>query len=411
MAKIMLTGPFSCFMTKLSSGEYSFDEVQKVRILDVIAMLKEAGHEVLSAHITDAFGEQPWDENFVERDLSWAETCDCQVVMLPADLEDGFFRSDGTMLEMGYALAKRKPLVVLAESLNHEKRSFFIESFVASSACRLVSWNTNPRDALVGAISEALMGASGETGQREHRSDVERVLDDLRQATAPHDVVVSGLPLTVMPGVLSPRYSHAPDTLISKWRIPKGSAVLDLGCGCGVLGIAALKAGAERLVSLDINTQAVKTTSLNLKKLGLSGRGEARISDAYTALSPDETFDVIVFAAPYWKRRPADDLERSCFDDDYKFFERAIEGAAQHLKRGGVMYVVFADQGDVQHAMRIIDRNTMKVSNMHLVRAAAPATHIRIVWELKPIQPSGVAANAEEGENRVSIRRRIEPCV
>lgn len=401
MAKVMLAGPFSCFMTKLPSGGYRFDGGQKARILEIIGWLSEAGHEVLSAHVTDRFGEHPWCENFVQRDLSWADACDCQVVMLPGDGEQGSYRSDGTMLEMGYALAKGKPVVVLAEPVVPDKKSFFLESLMAGTTCSIVTWDGEHRSALLHAVSNALASAAGDRAhRREHRSDVERVLNDLRKETKPHDVVVAGLPLTVLPGVLSPRYSHAPDTLISKWRIPAGSAVLDLGCGSGVLGIAALKAGASRLVSLDINPQAVETTSLNLKKLGLSTRGEARYSDAYSALRQDETFDVIAFAAPYWKKRPADDLERSCFDDDYEFFARAIDGAAQHLNRGGVMYVVFADQGDVQHAMRIIERSGMKLTNMHLVRAAAPATHTRIVWELRDMKSSNVGVG---GDIRVKV--------
>jgi 16S rRNA G966 N2-methylase RsmD len=406
MPKVMLAGPFSCFMTKLPSGGYRFDEGQKARILQNIAWLTEAGHEVLSAHATDKFGEHPWDQDFVQRDLSWAEACDCQVVMLPTDGEHRYYRSDGTMLEMGYALAKGKPVIVLAEPIASDNPSFFLASVMAGGACRLLSWNGEHRDALLRAVSDALGGVGGEPAKpREHRSDVERVLDDLRHETAPHDVVVAGVPLTVLPGVLSPRYSHAPDTLISKWKIPDGSTVLDLGCGSGVLGIAALKAGASRLVSLDINSQAVATTTLNLEKLGLVGRGEARHSDAYSALRKDERFDRIVFAAPYWKRRPQDDLERSCFDDDYEFFGRAIAGAARHLNPGGLMYVVFADQGDVQHAMRIIDGSSMKVSNMHLVRAAAPATHTRIVWELRPIGLSTVGGKAEDGEQKRAKRR------
>nr|WP_246788623.1 50S ribosomal protein L11 methyltransferase [Bradyrhizobium sp. CCBAU 53421] len=83
--------------------------------------------------------------------------------------------------------------------------------------------------------------------------------------------------LHILPGVLSPRLSHAPDALISKWHIESGATVLDLGCGSGVLGLAALRAGAEHLVALDINPQAVLTTKLNIERLGHSKQAEARL--------------------------------------------------------------------------------------------------------------------------------------
>lgn len=152
---------------------------------------------------------------------------------------------------------------------------------------------------------------------RHQMSDVDAMIADLRACEHPHDVEVCGMLLHILPGVLSPRLSHAPDALISKWHIQSGATILDLGCGSGVLGLAALRAGAERLVALDINPQAVLTTKTNIERLGYSDHAEVRLSDIYSALQPKETFDLILFAAPYWNRKAKDDLERSCFDEGH----------------------------------------------------------------------------------------------
>jgi methylase of polypeptide subunit release factors len=181
---------------------------------------------------------------------------------------------------------------------------------------------------------------------------------------------------------------------MAKWHIPPGASVLDLGAGSGVLGLAALHMGAKHLVALDINTQAVATTSLNLTDLGYAKSGEARLSDVYSALLEDEKFDVIIFAAPYWNRPAADDLERSCFDEDYSFFETAINQAHKWLVADGAMYVIFSDQGDVGRALKIIDSSGVKVEAMHLGRPTQPNGHIRIIWELRPRRVTESAARA-----------------
>lgn len=188
--------------------------------------------------------------------------------------------------------------------------------------------------------------------------------------------------LHILPGVLSPRLSHAPDALVSKWRIQSGATVLDLGCGSGVLGLAALRAGAERLVALDINPQAVLTTKTNIERLGYADQAEVRLSDVYSALQPQERFDLILFAAPYWNRKANDDLERSCFDEDHSTMASALGRAHNWLTANGLMYVVFSDQGDVGRVVNLIDESKLRVRNMHVFRPSIEGGHIRIIWEL-----------------------------
>lgn len=48
-----------------------------------------------------------------------------------------------------------------------------------------------------------------------------------------------------------------------------GSTVLDLGCGSGILTIAAIKLGAGRVVALDIDPQAVQASRKNFRRTGI----------------------------------------------------------------------------------------------------------------------------------------------
>ncbi len=52
----------------------------------------------------------------------------------------------------------------------------------------------------------------------------------------------------------------------------EGAAVLDVGCGTGILGIAALKLGARSVVAFDTDPDALETTRVNAGLNGVSGQ-------------------------------------------------------------------------------------------------------------------------------------------
>ncbi|MBI2965502.1 MAG: 50S ribosomal protein L11 methyltransferase [Chloroflexi bacterium] len=90
------------------------------------------------------------------------------------------------------------------------------------------------------------------------------------QATSLDDIVV---PLE--PG-LAFGTGHHPTTRgcleIVDRIIKGGESVLDIGCGSGILSIAALKLGAARTVCLDIDPDAVRAARHNLRRAGLARR-------------------------------------------------------------------------------------------------------------------------------------------
>lgn len=53
------------------------------------------------------------------------------------------------------------------------------------------------------------------------------------------------------------------------------STVLDVGCGSGILGLAALRLGAERVVALDTDPQAVQASADNAGRNGVADRVRA----------------------------------------------------------------------------------------------------------------------------------------
>ncbi|MEA3301216.1 MAG: 50S ribosomal protein L11 methyltransferase [Pseudomonadota bacterium] len=70
-----------------------------------------------------------------------------------------------------------------------------------------------------------------------------------------------------------------------------GTTVIDYGCGSGILGIAALLLGADRVIAVDNDPQALIATRDNLERNGL---GAERLSTHLPADMPDASADILV---------------------------------------------------------------------------------------------------------------------
>lgn len=85
---------------------------------------------------------------------------------------------------------------------------------------------------------------------------------------------------------------------------PMPAAVLDVGCGSGILALAALRLGAERAVAVDTDENAVRATTENADRNGLADRvvvargtlGEA--TEAYGLVLANLVAAVLVELAP-----------------------------------------------------------------------------------------------------------------
>jgi ribosomal protein L11 methyltransferase len=72
----------------------------------------------------------------------------------------------------------------------------------------------------------------------------------------------------------------------------EGAAVLDVGCGTGVLGLAALHLGAGRVVAFDMDPDALETTRANAALNGVSDRISVFLGDVHALRS--DRFDLIL---------------------------------------------------------------------------------------------------------------------
>jgi ribosomal protein L11 methyltransferase len=111
----------------------------------------------------------------------------------------------------------------------------------------------------------------------------------------PYEAAVGERVITIEPGATFGMGDH-PTTVLSlravEVLVRDGDAVLDVGCGSGVLAIAALMLGASRAIGIDINPASVEVTRANAEANGVSNQLE--VSNASLAASPTATFDLIV---------------------------------------------------------------------------------------------------------------------
>lgn len=101
--------------------------------------------------------------------------------------------------------------------------------------------------------------------------------------------------LALDPGLAFGTGSHPTTRLCMEWleaHLPAGAAVLDYGCGSGILAILAKKLGAGPVCGVDIDPQAIQAARRN----GENNRCDltACLPDAFTASFPASTFDIVI---------------------------------------------------------------------------------------------------------------------
>jgi ribosomal RNA small subunit methyltransferase A len=122
--------------------------------------------------------------------------------------------------------------------------------------------------------------------------------------------------------------------------------VLDMGTGCGLLGILAASKGG-RITAVDVNPFAVECSRLNARVNGLSERFEARVSDLFQELG-GERFDLIIFNPPYLPEEKGEAtggwLEKAWQGgpSGTEVVERFLNEVRDHLRCGGQVMMVLS---------------------------------------------------------------------
>ena len=125
--------------------------------------------------------------------------------------------------------------------------------------------------------------------------------------------------------LFSPRHGDRGTLAMLKHAcLEKGQKVLDLGCGCGIVGIyAGMVCGQEGVILSDIDPIAVEVSRRNAALNGLALK--CTVSDGFDGIN-EAGFDVILSNPPY--------------QTDFAVAKRFIEKGFNRLKIGGTLYMV-----------------------------------------------------------------------
>ena len=140
------------------------------------------------------------------------------------------------------------------------------------------------------------------------------------------EVLGQRLLLKTAPGLFSPEHvDRGTRAMLSVAAFGPGLKVLDLGCGCGVVGVLAAKlCGPENVWMLDIDPLAVEIAGENAALNGVEGVHCVQ-SDGLAALD-EAGFDLILSNPPY--------------QSDFKVAKGFIEKGFNRLKVGGRLMMV-----------------------------------------------------------------------
>lgn len=140
------------------------------------------------------------------------------------------------------------------------------------------------------------------------------------------EVLGQVLSLRTRGGMFSPEHiDRGTLAMLAQVHIEPGMRIMDLGCGCGVVGIAAAKiAGEENVLLSDVDPAAVELARENAARNGVGGV-RCVVSDGFRDV--DETgFDLILSNPPY--------------QTDFSVAKGFIEKGFNRLKIGGRLVMV-----------------------------------------------------------------------
>jgi len=184
-------------------------------------------------------------------------------------------------------------------------------------------------------------------------------------------------------------YEPAEDSFLFAMNldVKEGEQVLDMGTGCGILGIIAAKKASE-VVAVDINPYAVRCIRENAKRNNVRSKMVFIQGDLFAPLSEKAKFDVILFNAPYL---PTEENEAHSWighawaggATGREIIDRFIPEASKHLKPTGHILLMQSTLSCVDKTLTTFKKYGMKANV--IADAALPFFETIIIIKAKKL--------------------------
>lgn len=158
-------------------------------------------------------------------------------------------------------------------------------------------------------------------------------------------------------------YEPSDDTylLADNLKVKKGCEVLDIGTGCGILGILASDM-ADRVVAVEINPYAVRCAKINAEINDAAEKVEIRQGSLFEVVQPEEKFDLIIFNPPYLPINEnevgTEWLEKAWNGgpSGRDVIEKFLKDVSLHLREKGSILMIQSSLSDLTETVRKLEK-------------------------------------------------------
>ncbi len=161
-------------------------------------------------------------------------------------------------------------------------------------------------------------------------------------------------------------YEPAEDSflLAENLAVDEGERVIDMGTGCGLLGVLAAAKGG-RVLAVDVNPYAVRCARNNAAFNNVRGSMAFLRSDLFTAFSEAAKFDLVVFNAPYLPTELGEGaswLEHAWAGgaSGRQIIDRFLDGVPTYMSGRGRVLLMQSSLADVEETVRRFDEKGMR---------------------------------------------------